>query len=186
MDAVVIVSGTGGAGKTTIGRALAKRLGYTFYSKDMFKEQLFAEHKRHKLLCWLWYDREAKNQLFDQIARSQAAGESIVAESNFEPRDKRRLQAIIQPDKAVEIFLYARQSTVVRRYLRRLNTGEKHAGHYDWLWVPTVLIFSAADVLGLKYYKPTGAAKTVYRVDTTDFAKVSIEDIGRSVTEYQH
>jgi predicted kinase len=178
---IVIISGNTATGKTTVGQQLAARLGLRFYSKDQFKEDLFARHRRHKLMWWQWYDRRAKGQLFDQIARSQKAGEPIIVESNFEPHDRKRLRSVIKSDQAIELYFYAQPGTVLRRYIARLKTDEKHPAHYDWLWVPLTALYSGLSVLGYDRFKPTGATKTIQYVDTTDFSKVSVAKLAKSI-----
>lgn len=163
---IIIISGNTATGKTTTGRELAQRLGYTFYSKDQFKEMLFAEHSRHKLLWWRWYDHRAKRLLFDKIARSQQASKPIVIESNFDPRDRKRLRAIIQPNQAIELFFYARPGTVLRRYIARLKTDEKHPAHYDWLWVPLTAFFSVLSSLGYDYSSSRPVLPKLYTAST--------------------
>jgi gluconokinase len=75
---IVIVFGVSGAGKTTIGKLLAKRLGWQFYEADDFHPHANIEKMRsgHPLTDddrWPWLER-----LREQITRSLAAKEDAV------------------------------------------------------------------------------------------------------------
>src|SRR5919199_1492909 len=80
---VLVVTGAPASGKTTIGRALASRLGLPYLSKDLFKEALFDSLG--------WQDREwsrrvgsaSMDLLFRTAAALLDAGRSVALESNF-------------------------------------------------------------------------------------------------------
>jgi gluconokinase len=75
---IVIVFGVSGAGKTTIGKLLAKELGWKFYEADDFHPRANIEkmHSGRPLTDedrWPWLER-----LREQITRSVAANENAV------------------------------------------------------------------------------------------------------------
>jgi gluconokinase len=75
---IVIVFGVSGAGKTTVGKLLARELGWRFLEADDFHSQANVE-KMHRGIPltdedrWPWLER-----LREQIARSLAAKENAV------------------------------------------------------------------------------------------------------------
>jgi gluconokinase len=75
---IVIICGVSGAGKTTVGKLLARELGWRFFEADDFHSAVNVEKMRggHPLTDedrWPWLKR-----LREQIERSLAAGENAV------------------------------------------------------------------------------------------------------------
>jgi gluconokinase len=89
---IVILFGVSGAGKTTIGKLLAKDLGWRFYEADDFHPRANIEKMRKGLPLtdedrWPWLER-----LREQITRSLAAKENaVVACSALKRRYRQRL-----------------------------------------------------------------------------------------------
>ena len=75
---IVIIFGVSGAGKTTVGKLLAREVGWRFIEADDFHppaniEKMHAGHPLTDQDRWPWLER-----LREQIERSLAAGESAV------------------------------------------------------------------------------------------------------------
>lgn len=89
---IVIVFGVSGAGKTTIGKLLAKRLGWRFLEADDFHPRVNVEKMRNGLPLtdedrWPWLEL-----LGEQIERSLAAKENaVLACSALKRRYRERL-----------------------------------------------------------------------------------------------
>ena len=82
---VLIITGPPGAGKTTLGRELARRLSLPFIDKDSMKEILYD--------ALGWKDREWSQKLgaasfgllYHGLERQLEAGASVVVETAFAP-----------------------------------------------------------------------------------------------------
>lgn len=75
---IVIVFGVSGAGKTTVGKLLARKLGWNFIEADDFHpaaniEKMRSDHPLTDKDRWPWLER-----LRQQIERSLPAGENVV------------------------------------------------------------------------------------------------------------
>src|ERR1700712_3623889 len=82
---LIIVTGLPCTGKTTLGRHIAKELGWPFVHKDGIKESLF-DHLGWSDRAWSKLLGRASSELLYYFAETQlAAGHSFVIESNFDP-----------------------------------------------------------------------------------------------------
>jgi predicted kinase len=131
---VLVVTGAPASGKTTIGRALASRLGLPYLSKDLFKEALFDSLG--------WQDREwsrrvgsaSMDLLFRTAAALLDAGRSVALESNFYAAwDTPRVRELGERYgcRFVQVVCYAPGAVLADRFARRARSGERHPGHAD-------------------------------------------------------
>lgn len=122
---VVVVTGPPAAGKTTIARDLAARLGLPLIAKDTIKEALF-DGLGTGDLAWSQRLGEATYLvLLALVEESVAAGASLVLEANFARGVESRLAAL--PARFVQLHCSAPLEVLVERYGRR----ERHPGHVD-------------------------------------------------------
>jgi gluconokinase len=116
---IVIVFGVSGAGKTTIGKLLAKDLGWRFYEADDFHPRRNIEKMRKGLPLtdedrWPWLER-----LREQITRSLAVKENaVVACSALKRRYRERLHV----SNDVKFVFLRGDCALVENQLRR-RTG---------------------------------------------------------------
>lgn len=105
--------------------------------------------------------------LFSMLESLLQAGCPCVAESNFElGRAAERLKSLCETYgfTPVEIFCTAEVKTLRRRYLARLESGERHAGHVDHLNLDDISARWAND-----RHSSLGLGGQSIRVDTTNF-----------------
>ncbi len=132
LPVVVIVTGPPGAGKTTLGRSLARDLGLPFLNKDGVKEVLFDQLG--------WDDGASSRRLgiasilvvFHVLERQLAAGRSAVVEMNFFPEhDTPRFLSLraAYPFVPYQIRCSADDETLLTRYRERAESGARHPGH---------------------------------------------------------
>jgi predicted kinase len=146
----IIITGLPCTGKTTLGHWLANQTRWPFFSKDAFKEVLFAQ------LGWqdrAWSQRlsRASNAILLLAAESVLrSGGSVIVESNFDAvLDVPQLQKLGQPVDArlVQVYCTATPEAVVARFQHRVETAARHPGHVDADYLPALrqLAFSSAN-----------------------------------------
>ena len=173
---LVVVTGPPAAGKTTLARFLAPRLGVPLLAKDDVKETLHDEvGPGDGSRAWSGrLGRAAYRVLHDHARRILAAGGSVMVEANFDQaRAVAPLRALVDETgcRLVQLLLRVDPDTVVRRYAARAGSPERHPGHLD------------AVVLEEWRATPPGPAAPldlpggVVEVDTSDFATVDGERV---------
>jgi len=130
---LVIVSGAPGAGKTTLGRAIAGNLRLPFLSKDELKEAIGDEVGPPKdVLASQRLGLAAYRVLYDVTARIVESGTGAVVESNFRRgQSEPELRALIGQADARLVHCRAAPATVKARYSERYARGERHPVHLD-------------------------------------------------------
>jgi gluconokinase len=136
MPVALVVMGVAGSGKTTVGTALAARLGYAFYDADDFHSpENVAKMRRGEPLDETdrgpWLDR-----LRTLLAARLSAGESLVLACSA-LRDSYR-KRLTPPDPRKVRFIYLRITPEVAR--QRLVSRPEH-------FMPASLVGSQFDVL---------------------------------------
>ena len=133
---LLVVTGPPCAGKTTLAAKLGRDLSLPVIHRDVLKEILF-DTLGVKDRAW---SREVGGSsydlLFSMLESLLKVGNPCVVESNFEPgRAAERLKSLCETYRftSVEILCTADAKTLRRRYLARLESGERHAGHVDHL-----------------------------------------------------
>ena len=179
---VVIVSGPPAAGKTAISHKIADSLGYEYYSKDYFKEQLFDSESRSKYFNWKWYDDTAYERLIGQLNECISNDQDIIIESNFlHMRDPKWFEESFSKVADIrEVHVTARGWTLLKRFISRNGSGKStnHPAHHDRIWYPFMVYIAVFRAFGSNgIHGPMGVTSNLLKVDTTDFGNVDLEGI---------
>jgi predicted kinase len=176
---LIIVSGPPCAGKTALGRRLAKALSLPFINKDGIKESLFETLG--------WKDREWSQQLgragaelLWYFAEAQlAAARSLIIESNFDPTiaTSRLLALKAKVDfEPFQVQCIAAGEILFQRFKARAESGERHPGHVDYL---NYAEFQSTLTRPRHYTLEIGGSTV--EVDTTDFQQIDYERLIHTV-----
>jgi predicted kinase len=176
---LIIVSGPPCAGKTTLGRRLAKALSLPFIHKDGIKESLFETLG--------WQDREwsqqlgrASSELLWYFAEAQlAAPRSLIIESNFDPTfaTSRLLALKTKVDfEPFQVQCIAAGEMLLQRFKARAASGERHPGHVDHL---NYAEFQSTLTHPRLYTLEIGGSGV--EVDTTDLQQIDYERLIQTV-----
>jgi predicted kinase len=167
---LVVVSGPPGAGKTALGRRLARDLGLPFVNKDGIKERLF-ETLGWEDRPWLRQLGRASSDLLLYFAEAAlSAGCSLVVESAFWKEHATEAFLALQetcPHYPVQVHCTASAGVLVRRFLERDTSGERHPGHANRTSGRELEEALLADRYGV-----LEIGGTLIEVDTSDFAQV--------------
>ena len=178
---LVIVTGPPASGKTTLGRALARKLSMPFLYKDGIKETLFDTLG--------WSDRAWSRKLgvatyallFHLLEMELAAGRSLVVESNFDAeRSGPSFLALREryDFRPVQVCCVADGAVLLERCRSRATSDERHPGHDDLGHIAElepILLRGRLDPLPLD--------GPIIEVDTTNFALIDIEAILQQVVQ---
>ena len=172
---VVIISGAPAAGKTTLGRRLARDVRLPYLGKDDIKESLFDSLGTGDR-DWSRRLGVATYLLLYQLCETLLeASVSFIVESNFRAEySTERFRALRERFgfEPVQILCRAERSVLLERYRKRGESGERHAGHLD-----AILHAELTATMGDDDYTFMDIGGLQVTADTTDLARVDYKSI---------
>ena len=181
---LIVVSGAPGAGKTTLGRRIARELHLPIVTKDDIKESLF-ESLGWRDRAWSRQLGLASLELLYYFAEAQlAAGRSFIMESNFRPElaNERFLQMKSRHDFVpLQILCRADRNVLLERCRERDASGERHPGHIghsDYEEVYEEL----KPLLRNELYGALDIGGRVIEIDTNDFSTIDYARLLEEIT----
>lgn len=130
---LILLSGYGAAGKTTLGKSIFKKFDIPFISTDGIKEVMWDnigwEYEREKL------QRIAKTSFelaYYFIESSLSSKKSIIVDANFYPEfNNERIDKLKNKHncEVLQIYCYADKDVIEKRFVERLDNIERHPGY---------------------------------------------------------
>lgn len=178
----MIIGGPSSTGKSTLAHKLAADLKVQAFLKDDYKERRFDSFGgRPGLRQLAKIENDSWLEMYKTIAARASSPGTLIVEGNFLPKNGYEIRKLIEPDTTVlEIFCYARGFTILKRYVRRNRSGERHKAHRDHLWYPLVALEAIG--IGIHRYRPLELSPNLLKVNADDFTAVDYEAIRRFVT----
>ena len=124
---LVVMTGAPGAGKSTLGVALASQLGSAFLSFDTIKEAL-ADTLGVGDETWSRALGDASDEIFFGVI--PGLGSTVLDHWWRDPRGE-RLAGLGRP--VVEVFCRCADDELIRRGRERVALGTRHPVHRDWM-----------------------------------------------------
>jgi predicted kinase len=166
---LVVVSGAPGAGKTSLAKALAPRLGLTLVTKDDIKEAIWDGVGPPADLEW---SRRIGGAAMEALWALAESAIDVMIEANFRPhseREQARLRSL--SGVVVEIYCSCPPEVATRRYAARAKEPSHHPAHVLTTLDPGLLA---------EFDRPMGIGALV-RVDTS--SAVDLDALARTVSE---
>ncbi len=170
---LIVVTGPPCAGKTTLAAQLGRDLSLPVIHRDVLKEILFDSLGVRDRAWSREVGGSSHDLLFSMLESLLKVGYPCIVESNFEVgRASVRLEQLCKTSGfvPVEILCTAETETLRRRYLARLESGERHAGHVDHLNLDE----TSARWVNSRHGS-LGLGGPNLRVDTTNFGKAEYD-----------
>jgi predicted kinase len=128
LQKIVLVSGSPGAGKSTLAVPLARALNFTLIAKDDIKETLY------ETLDGRPDDREFSRKVgaasWEVLWKLASSSPEVILESNFRPKSQIEVDRLATFEgQIVEVHCCCPPEEIIRRYANRSAAGERHYAH---------------------------------------------------------
>lgn len=128
----VLISGTPGAGKTTLGWELSRRLHVPFLSRDVMKTSLHVTHRSTDPNEFWRFAEAAFDIFYDTTTRLVQNGVSVVAEAAFHTgRSEESIAKLAKSCDVIHLALTTPNPIALARYTERAQAGRRHPAHND-------------------------------------------------------
>lgn len=136
---LIVVNGLPGSGKTTIARRLADDVALPVFSRDGMFETLYDALDCRSTGLSPLVGPAAFTLLYYAAGSVLAAGQPVIIEAFFGRAQLRSAEIVHLRRTAdfepLQIFCKADGEVLLERFLARMNSDERHAGHQDMEWL---------------------------------------------------
>lgn len=134
MNKIILIGGELATGKTTLARALSKKLNIPFFYKDILKEALadtigFKNREENKQLSVAVFD------IFLNISKGFIeSNNDLILESNFKQNEINELEKLFNHANyhIISIVLSGDDEILYKRYLNRFKNEHRHPAHANF------------------------------------------------------
>lgn len=192
----ILIGGLPAAGKSTLARELARRLGLPMFSKDDIKELLYDTVGFRGRGEKVALGEGAMEAMYYAAGQVMAQGGSVILENNFESASLPGLRALLEKHRAkpLTILLTGDPAALYQRFLARDQSPQRHRGHVvntcypepegeRPAYVPMSLkqYVEGFTKRGMDSFDPGGLRLTV---DATDLEQVDYGALAAQLEEY--
>lgn len=181
---LILVIGHPASGKTTLARQIAEELHVPLLSKDgTLKEPMYDVFKPNSRQGSFDIGMAAFRIMTRIIEEQLKAGCSLVTESTFKYESDNELFAKLQHTygfRAIQVVCSADASVLAKRFMQRIESGKRHAGHRDDD-ATAESVRSALEAAGP--VKPFGLDGPVIRLNTNTFSPREIKRVLQDVKQ---
>jgi predicted kinase len=130
---VVVISGSPGSGKTTLGWELSRALHVAFLSRDDFKTGLHVTYRSGDPVETQRFSALAFSTFYEAAQLLIKAGVSVVIEAAFHSGvSEPSIEHLGVTAKIIHVALNTDRATALRRYRARAEAGLRHPAHDDF------------------------------------------------------
>lgn len=183
----ILVAGPPASGKSTLAKALSKRLSVPMFSKDSMKEVLFDtvgfRSREEKVALGLG----AMELLYYAAGQILSCGGSVILENNFENASRPGLEALLArfQCRTITLLLKGDPNVLYDRFVRREASPERHRGHVVNTRYPETGERVIVPPLSYEQYVTACAARGMadfsigekLEVDVTDFSAFDLDKL---------
>lgn len=197
----ILVTGIPAAGKSTIAKALAERLKLPVIHKDTIKELLFDYVGFHSRAEKVKLGTASMEIMYYTAGQLMKAGQPFILENNFEYSSEQGIKALLETYQyaALTITLTGDYRTIYQRFLERDASSERHRGHVvnDCYPEKEGCCLGERKITSISYetyvhgieqrgFDNFRVGDRQIKVDTTDFAKIDMEDLFAKIAEWKN
>lgn len=179
---LILISGSPASGKSNLANTLQSALDLERIGKD----DIIEADQHLSAMPFLQRERVVRRRIEHRLNEACATGTTTILDLDVIPLIDRRWlrRACNRWPEVREIYLLTSGHRILCRFVRRNEAGERSAIHRDRRWYPTIVLYSAARLLGFRFpWTPLTSGSSLLVVRTDDFSSLPTAGILRFLAE---